>query len=122
VVVCASCWIAVCLVVQAPNVWLWPGVVVTSAAGLSYLGAAALDRRQAGRGIGIPAQASTELAGDAAIERRLFTFVVTALGISGSLVGLRLGLWWLALPMIVLLMVGWAILVVQEVKRGWQKD
>jgi len=121
-VVSATCWIAICLVARAPDLFLWPGLVLTVAAGLGYLVVTILARRQAIRRVTISGQRVPEDTGDPATERRLFTFVATALGISGALVGLRLGLWWLTLPMVVVLMVGWVILVVQEVRRGWQKE
>jgi hypothetical protein len=122
VVVSATCWIAVCLVIRAPDLLLWPGLVLTSAAGLGYLGVAIHARRQGRGSVAIPLTRSTEDAADAATERRLFIFVIAGLGVSGALVGLRLGLWWLALPMMFLVLGGWAILVVQEVRRGWQKE
>jgi hypothetical protein len=120
--VSGTCWTAICLVAEASNALLWPGLVISSASGLTYLGFSIIPSWRATPGVETVAPNVTADMSDQVSERRLIMFVTAALGISGAVVGLRLGVWWLALPMITLLMCAWAILVVDEIRRGWNKE
>ena len=117
VVIAMGCWTAVCFVVQAPESMLWPGVVLMALASTGYLGVAIFAGRKSARQAAEPIDRS-----QAALEARLFGFVLGAVGVSGGLVGLRMGLWWLTLPMVALLLAVLAVLTVKEVRRGWRGD
>jgi hypothetical protein len=95
-------WTAAGLVTNASAEFEWPGLLLGGLSSAAYLVLAATAPRPSAE-----AARSNQLG-----QRRQLALMLATLGVCGGLAGMILRFYWLALPMLAVMVFGWAWLVV----------